>query len=92
MGLWLQRVRIHDAGTEDRRLEQQPRACLLNHRLEAERTDSKWHEFCDTSEPTPSDIVPPARPYLLIIPKEPRLSENISFKPAQILLQLDILN
>lgn len=77
-GFWLQRVRIHDAETEDRRLEQQPRACILNHKLEAERTNSKWHEFCETSKPMPSDIFPPARPYLLIIPKEPPPGDQVA--------------
>lgn len=45
-------------------------------KLEAERANLKWYEFFKTSKPTSTGI-PPAKPYLKSLPKQPPTGDQI---------------
>ena len=69
MGLQFKRVKGHD-GRVVVWLQEHLWAHNSDWKPEAESTHGEWHDSFETSKAVPSDILPPTRPHLLILPNE----------------------
>lgn len=77
LGFWVspfQRVRVHNGGAEvsgSGHLEQRLRARILNHKQETKTPPWKRWESFESSKSSFSDILPPVRSHVLVLPQTP---------------------